>query len=390
MFLFQPYKLERIQCYIQDDIDLVLDNAMLYNKDGSVFFKNAQRIKKESRLMLANLDRLRFYHEQSSPLGCIQPNELVPTVTNDFLHDDTMLDTQQAQSFESESSLKTPIGDLEPDLESLELLMSTKDIRDGLNIELDDSTPIASLLSYEFATVKPPPLDSPVVERMQDGSVIEYLEGRMGGRKGAKKSKPKRDRKAEAERARLNREAREAAVLVASEPTGEFQRTSREDGQLETPREWEIQAALDAPAGLCTPQAKATSSEVDIERSLADMEAGQTTGKPKKRPSVLPTMQPIVPRVVSAVDDRDSFNLFNAGWILPPDQKRGGRAPLTLQQSQTTQPPKKKQKFGVHLPTQLSSHNNEHHSDHLNSGVGTFVDDRSLGKPLNSIFFGKY
>ena len=360
---------------------------MLYNKDGSVFFKNAQRIKKESRLMLANLDKLRFHHEESSRLGRIQPNEPVPTVTNDSSQDDTMLDTQQTQSVESEISHGTPIGDLEPDLESLELLVSTKDICEDLNIELGDTIPIASLLSYEFATMKPPLLDSPMVERMQDGSLIEIMEGRVGGRKGGKKSKPKRDRKAEAERARLNREAREAAVLVASEAsTGELQGTNREDGQLELRREREIQAALDASAGFRAPQAKATTSEFDIERSLADMEAGQTLGKPKKRPPVIPTMQPIVPRVVSAVDNRDSFNLFNAGWILPPDQKRGGRAPLTLQQSQTTQPPKKKQKFGVHICSQLSFHNNEHHSDHLN--VGTSAEDRSLGKPLNFSFFG--
>src|SRR6266511_429324 len=148
---------------------------MLYNKDGSVFFKNAQRIKKESRLMLANLDRLRFHHELSSSSGCIQleANELVPTYDPQVSsHDDTISDTQQTRSFVSKSS---HIGDLEPDLESLELLVSTKDIREDLNIELGDSTPIASLFSYEFATVKPPPLDSPRVERMPNGLAIENL-----------------------------------------------------------------------------------------------------------------------------------------------------------------------------------------------------------------------
>ena len=61
---------------------------------------------------------------------------------------------------------------------------------------------------------------------------------------------------------------------------------------------------------------------LDREADLANLELG---GRWKRGPLVLPGHAP-VPPIVNAVDDYRSFKMFDAGWILPENQKRRGRA----------------------------------------------------------------
>ncbi|KAH9971755.1 hypothetical protein BGW80DRAFT_1319898 [Lactifluus volemus] len=110
------------------DINLVIDNAMRYNKPGTPYFKAAQRIKSNSATLLAELDRLKT-PASSEFIGC---HNIADNVT------------------------QRPVGDLEPPLAMLDLLTS-QDIADELNIVLR-SDPLQSLLSYELPELKPPPL----------------------------------------------------------------------------------------------------------------------------------------------------------------------------------------------------------------------------------------
>lgn len=161
-----------------------------------------------------------------------------------------------------------PIGDLEPPLDVLELLTSSECFKENLNMEVGNN-PIISLFNYEFAAWKPPPLETEDVVRSRKD-----------------KTKIKRDRKAEVERA------------------------------------------------------KASAPGDDIEVSTDSSKAA----KSRKRASVAPVGQASVPRVVNDVDNRDSFHMFNAGWILPPDQKRGGRA--SAMDRSALPPPRKRPRTG--------------------------------------------
>lgn len=308
---------------------------MLYNKDGTPLFKLAQKIKKDSKVLFTDLEKLRIRHEVLDQRRSVSPTSVVREERSDAQQEGI-----ETSASEPELSLNFRIGDLEPCLESLELFLSSDAIHQELNIELDHSIPIASLFKYEFAKMKPPPPEASETDKTLDG---ESIPGTSNvGKKGGRKTKPKRDRKAEAERARLNKLAKEetADVPISVENT-------------ETSQAQELQHMLDTSAGFRAPVMSTTSTPSvvdDKSRQTTEPELSTTdaTSKGKKRASAAPANHPTVPRVVSTVDNRDSFNFFNAGWILPADQKRGGRVPIS-QQSQlpTLPPPRKKQKTGI-------------------------------------------
>ena len=303
---------------------------MLYNKDGTTLFKLAHKIKKDSRILFTDLEKLRLHHEL--PLGLASPASV-------FFEETKQEGTETPESEHPRDSI---IGDLEPTSESLELFVFSDAILQGLNMELDDSMPVASLFKYELAKMKPPP---PELSE-DDGETGPFNRGRKGGRR----AKPKRDRKAEAERARLNKLAREDAT-PAEQAEMEGQTEHGGLGIDEEQKERELQAMLDASAGFRAPLVSTLSAGDERRRATeSELSIPEGASRIKKRPSALPVNQPTVPRVVSTVDDRDSFSLFNAGWILPADQKRGGRAPISQQLQPTTQPPpRKKQKTGMRV-----------------------------------------
>ena len=225
-----------------------------------------------------------------------------------------------------------PIGDLEPPLDVLELLISSESFKEDLNMEVGNS-PIVSLLNYELATWKPPPLEP------------EYI---IRSRKD--KNKPKRDRKAEVERAKANKEVASVGAAIDVWDTED-----REEIERRKEQERELQAALDISSGFRIPRtrsalaaAAAFEAEAHGSSTLGDDNEASTdpnrTNKSRKRASVAPVVQTSVPRVVNDVDNRGSFHMFNAGWILPPDQKRGGRA--SAMDRSALPPPRKRPRTG--------------------------------------------
>lgn len=224
------------------------------------------------------------------------------------------------------------IGDLEPPLDVLELLTSSECFKENLNMEVGNN-PIVSLFNYEFATWKPPPLEPEDIVRSRK-----------------EKPKPKRDRKAEVERAKANKVAAAAGAGIDVWEEAEDEEIERRKEQ-----ERELQATLDSSSGFRIPRtrsalAAAAAFEAEARGSSApgdDIEVSTDSSKAnrsRKRASVAPVGQPSVPRVVNDVDNRDSFHMFNAGWILPPDQKRGGRA-SALDRS-ALPPPRKRPRTG--------------------------------------------
>lgn len=323
---------------------------MLYNKDGSPLFKLAQKIKKDSRSLFIDLEKSGFRHElpQHPRLGLAPP-------TSDIHEEESDAKQEGTENPESKIVYDLLVGDLEPAMQSLELFVSSDAIRRELNMELDDSMPVTSLFKFELAKMKPAPTETSEVDRT-DGPMEskrrEFAGTLSGGKKGGKKVKPKRDRKAEAERARLNKLAREEANTTIDN-ADETEEQSGHDVKKGKEKEQEFQARLDESAGFRAPSMWISSTPAvfgDESRRTAESET-EASSKTKKRLSFAPVNQPTVPRVVSTVDNRDSFNLFHAGWILPADQKRGGRAPISQQLQQPTQPPpRKKQKTGMRIP----------------------------------------
>jgi len=324
--------------HIQDDIELVLSNALLYNKSGTTFYKNAARLKTFAKPILDALEPYKLTHNPSSwsQMAGTLKEEKATTSAGDEAEPDP-------------EHAKPPFGDLEPPVNVLELLLSTKSVKEDLNMEVEND-PIAALFNYEFAKMKPPPVTPPTPPPA------------VAVAPRVRKSKPKRDRKAEAERAKANKEAREVAERAArassgyQDGEGVEQKDEDQEGALE--RERSFQAMLDASAGFRAPRTRnavaaavAFEAEARGESVSASASAGPSYseqisdgGRIKKRPSVAPVTQPSTPRVVDHVDNRDSFNMFNAGWILPPDQKRGGRV---TSDRPPLPPPRKRQKTGL-------------------------------------------
>ena len=92
----------------QDDIKLVATNAMLYNKPGTTYHKTAQKVLGAAEPILAELDRL-----------IIRPPATVGAADEACTVDDMDEDDRSPPP----SPPRPPIGDLEPPLELLDLLL---------------------------------------------------------------------------------------------------------------------------------------------------------------------------------------------------------------------------------------------------------------------------
>ncbi|KAF8989853.1 hypothetical protein BDQ17DRAFT_1372655 [Cyathus striatus] len=338
----------------KDDIELVLNNAILYNKPGTPLYKTAVRIRNTSQAILQELDSLAISHETTSvpiippnqPNGDMEPPVDEQPVANGVHSRDEMdvdADGEVDEEADADGELEedTPnldvkpngvdhehsqtqerslaqdpelpsVGDLEPPLDLLEVLVSSDLIQADLPIELHND-PISSLFDYEFAKLKPPPPPPPP---------------------RPKKQKPKRDRKAEAERLKARKEAAAAAAAAAGVVAGVDGESAAGDERVSsaseppmiiriprTRRATAVAAAFEAEAN--TQSQEYTPEPNGLELTLESPSSADPSTRPRKRPSI---SLPSHPMVVEDVDDRDSFSLFNAGWILPAEQKRGGRA----------------------------------------------------------------
>ncbi|THG96316.1 hypothetical protein EW026_g5492 [Hermanssonia centrifuga] len=299
----------------KDDIHLVLDNAMLYNHPGTPFYKTALRIKTAAGPLLSDLDRLKYRHPEISVF---------------------MDHEEESKSVDPIPSSRGPLGDLEPPLELLKLLVQKEAIQDDIDLIIDVQ-PIVSLFSYEFGKFKPPPPPPPP-------------------------PKPKRDRKAERERLRL---ARAAALDVSA---------------VRAPR---TRHALAVVAAFEAEAQDTHDTEQVTEDHTGDSTEAPTETKPKgkrwrRAPFTLPG-QSEVPPVVENVDNQQSFKMFDGGWILPDDQRRGGRAPLGRQL--LLEPKRKKPRTGMPILSSLQDIIyqwiivSEREKSHLSVGTTTAVEN---------------
>ncbi|KAI9464663.1 PHD-zinc-finger like domain-containing protein [Boletus coccyginus] len=234
------------------DVELVLSNAILYNKPGTAFYKTAQRMQTTVQRIFEELVSLR--HQQHP-----QPDD--------------------AQG---------SIGDFELPLDALRLLVSQEQIQDAVNLILE-TDPLTSLFDYELGRIKPPPPPPPPKPK-------------PGKKKSTKVSK-----------------AVEPSALDAA-PGFRAPRTRR---------------ALAAAAAF---EAEAAGSVVEEVQEVQEAGAGDATKKPTK------LRTPGQPELVEDVDSQGSFKMFDAGWILPTGQKRGGRQAV---ERPLLPPPKKRMRTGA-------------------------------------------
>lgn len=264
---------------IQDDVNLVFSNAILYNKAGTTFYKAAQRLQTSSQAIFIELE------ETLRSLGVLQP---VPS------------DDGDANAMDTSTGLQTTIGTLEPSLHILDLLVSEDAIKDSIDLILS-SDPLVSLFNFELGKIKPPPPPPP--------------------------PKPKYT-KAQSKREKARRLAKgDGTDMIDVSPGFRAPRTRKGLAAA---------AAFEAEA-----HADGGDVEVISPEEHSRKEAAKQKSKGWKRgPTILPG-QSAVPPIVDEVDAWRSFKMFDAGWILPENQKRGGR---TAVERPPLPPPRKRTK----------------------------------------------
>ncbi|KAH9945753.1 PHD-zinc-finger like domain-containing protein [Amylocystis lapponica] len=279
----------------KDDVNLVLSNAMIYNKPGTSFYKAAQRIKASAEPIMADLHKLALVDRAPPPSEAADTSVVHP-------------------------SPLSAVGDLEPPLQLLNLLISEDAIKDDVELILEKE-PLLSLFSYEFPKFKPPP--PPPVQ------------------------KPKRNRKVDLERKRLERQAAYEARYQGnfdSSPGFRAPRTRRAAAAAAV-----FESEVVEPSESAESQPEAGPSNIP-----APVPSVRTSRKVKTKANAAGVASSPAP-MVDAVDNQQSFKMFDQGWILPPDQKRGGRAAV---ERHPLPPPKKKAKTArgkSHLSTVSTS-----------------------------------
>jgi len=275
----------------QDDITLVSDNAIKYNKYDTQFYKVATRLRAASKVLLPQLDDV------------IVPRHL------QGLPPSFEVDQEEVDPSAQYAEASNRLGDLEPPLRNIELLFSNEAIREHEDTEflLGDQDPISALLTYEVGVPKqtrPSPLPSPSPSPPPLPS--QPLPP-------AKKSKAK----------------------------GKSKKKGSKNHAI--PMDVEQLAALDSTPGF---RAEAGDEHPDIGAATESKgKKGKAMAYVAPVPTPIPT--PVAgssgpdhePHHIETIDKQQSFKMFNEGWILPPDQKRGGRVRV---ERPPLPPPKKK------------------------------------------------
>jgi NuA3 HAT complex component NTO1 len=363
----------------QDDIYLVLDNAIQYNKRDSPIHRTALRIKAQAERLLSELDQL----PRRPPYETQLPDDAEMN-SNEALRCSVTPSPTQAHP----ESKQLTIGDLEPPLSVLSLFTP-----EGSSTITDDpsfplllrSDPLTSLFSFEFEKLKPPPPPPSPPQRT--------ARSKAKSKRSKDGEKPKRDRAAERERrlailssldkapgfrapgpartrgAKKALEAFEKEAGTLGDGGGEADaiRTNAVVVQDDSPRTdaqpgqtGEVnsdEAAMEVMGEAETEATAARDSEMDTSieaEDAADAENSSKEPAPSKRSRVrskrASTILPghtTVPPVVDDVDNQRSFKMFDAGWILPAGQRRGGRAPIERKEREDA--PRKKPRTGEFL-----------------------------------------
>lgn len=180
----------------------------------------------------------------------------------------------------TDSTEGVPIGDFEAPLEVLQLLVSQEQIQNVISLVLE-TDPLGSLFDYELGRIKPPPPPPPPKP------------------KPSKKKVPK--------------------VVKVAEP-----------GALDVAPGFRAPRTRRAHAAAAAWEAEAAGGVVD-EQVIQEVQESDGGEAVRKHVKIRTTGQPDVPLMVEDVDSQGSFKMFDAGWILPTGQKRGGRQPVDRQ-----------------------------------------------------------
>jgi len=397
-------------------VDLVINNALLYNKSGSVVYRAALRLKKSAPPLYVVLDNERMSIPEVLSNGVNHLSLIRDIGTETISHSNdasvsggvmdvskVVMDVNEGvMDIDEASKIDLTIGDLEPPLVVLELLTCISAIKPDLPIDLR-TEPLQSLLSYELAVPKPLPTPPPPPPL---------------------KTNRKRDRRAEYERAKAKKAAAAAeAMATAAEaltllngghhheylarthPSINQSRIVDAEVSLQSPP---LQTASPAPDPSLRPVLSPPPSALSFSSSSASafpdisevssssssplpqsfaraivygsqgfintafedhstatsagpfiveapgdaqtsVEMNSTSPKPgrpprRKRSSLSLLGRTELPPVVLDVDNRDSFKMFDGGWILPPDQRRRGRMPVDRSMQL---PPRKRARTGT-------------------------------------------
>ncbi len=275
-----------------------MSNAILYNKPGTAFYKTATRIRASARPILDELDKL-----------CVSHPEL-PAGTSNL----SAMDVDESSSFPP-----LPLGDLEPPLTVLDMLVSDSgELQEDLPFLLEEP-PITSLFSYEFGKDKPPPPPPPPKPKKTRGKP------------------PKKDRAEENEKRRLIRQ-QQKEVAAAFSP---------QEALLDQSPGFRIPRTRKRTASVAEAEA---ATEASVEAEGAEIQAVDETAGPssKKRGPRAQVGQLGQPQWVEDVDSRSSFALFENGWILPEGSRRGGRdRPAVAAPVVTPTPPTRRNRAGM-------------------------------------------
>ena len=265
-------------------------------------------------------------------------------------------DEENPDIVDAPSNIQPLIGSLEPPLGVLDLLFSEDAIKDDIDYILSED-PLTSLFNFELGKLKPPPPPPPPPP--------------------PKPPKPKRDRKAEAERRKLYlqakaAEAQKSHTVLDISPGFRAPRTRKGLAaaaafEAEAHGEGVVRDDVDLEGG----------SHLDpAERHSRKEAAKQRIRRP---PTVLPG-QAEVPPIVDEIDNRQSFKMFDGGWILPENAKRGGR---TVADRPPMPPPRKKVKLSSYLALVYLSTPTDHSSDPENSRSSVLSATTSENRALN-------
>ncbi|TRM58204.1 hypothetical protein BD626DRAFT_188366 [Schizophyllum amplum] len=379
------------------DIELVLNNALLYNKSATPFYKAAQRIR-------AQLDDI--WQELHIALGRAPPEDAQPEGDNDAKKDATT--TAAAEDAKLTPPTSPPsgntVGDLEPALWALSLLVSRDEVQ-PISTYLIEDDPLGALFSYDVGKPAPPPPRSPTPPRPPTPppppSRAPTKKSKKGGKTEAEReafNNKRRQQRAE------EREARERELMEEAEKQAkweeEMEQEARErrsrsaaDSASSTPR---VPLAAPIRPHVRTARAPVTAVySIDAPRTRRAMAqeasflseamgsetpgAGSSKARPvststkgrtaKERPisserprkrrrtstpteEVVPYEAPSMPAFTADVGKKESFTFFNVGWTLPEGSKRGNRKPV---ERLPPPPPKKRVRANRPAKSRLSS-----------------------------------
>jgi hypothetical protein len=279
----------------------VIDNAIKYNKYDTQYYKVATRLRALSKVVLPQLNDV------------IVPRHLQGPVPS-FEVDQEEVDPC-AQYAEASNSL----GDLEPPLQNVELLFSNEMIREHEDMEflLGDQDPISSLVAYDLGIpklieVSPPPSPSP-----PPLPLLPLLPAPAPIR-GKAKGKGKKVTKSHAVPMDVERLAMLDGTPGFRAPVQRVQA-----GESEGQTDWSPIFWVNPETGSEHPNAGPT-----VESKGKKGKGKLVVAAPTHTPILAPGSSGLEHEhhPIETIDKQQSFKMFNEGWILPPDQKRGGRA----------------------------------------------------------------